>query len=89
VLRAPSGSVVAVELELTIKAPRRLATICRGWVRARHVDVVVYMAEGATARAVVRAVRSIEAEERISIVSLSSPEAALVGLGTEVGCVAG
>jgi hypothetical protein len=82
------GVVIAVEVELSTKSPRRLAAICRAWAGARHVDAVVYMAEGATARAVERAVRAAGAEERIVIVALDRPEAALAGSGTEAGCVA-
>ena len=45
----PSGTVdagssqlpVAVEVELTVKAPRRLLEICRAWARCRIVDGVI------------------------------------------------
>jgi hypothetical protein len=74
-LVSPSGVVVVVEVELSIKAPRRLAAICRAWARARHVERVYYLTEGATARAVERAIREVRAEERITIVPLTRPEA--------------
>lgn len=83
ILVSPSGWVAAVEVELSIKAPRRLAAICRAWARARHVDTVVYLAEGATARAVERAVREVRAEDRIRIVPVEQPEA-LLALAGEV-----
>jgi hypothetical protein len=89
VLVSPSGWVAAVEVELSIKAPRRLAAICRAWARARHIDAVVYLAEGATARAVERAVREVRAEDRIRIVALDQPELVFAGAGREVGHVAG
>jgi hypothetical protein len=36
--------VLAIEVELSIKAPRRLQAICRGYARARHVDHVYCLA---------------------------------------------
>lgn len=69
-LVAPSGGVVAVEIELSAKAPGRLATICRGWARARHVEHVYYLAADRPARALARAVRSVEATDRISVIGL-------------------
>jgi len=36
------GAPVAVEVELTVKAPARLRTIVRGWARSRLVGGVVY-----------------------------------------------
>ncbi len=39
-LRSPRGRLVAVEVELSVKARARLVAICRGWARARHVDDV-------------------------------------------------
>jgi hypothetical protein len=86
-LQSASGWVAAVEVELSIKAPRRLAAICRAWARARHIDTVVYLAEGATARAVERAVQTARAEDRIRIIPLDQPEALLAGAGREVGHV--
>jgi hypothetical protein len=43
VLIGPDERVLAIEVELSIKAPRRLQTICRGYARARHVDHVYYL----------------------------------------------
>lgn len=36
---------VAVEVELTVKAPRRLLAICRAWARCRCVAGVLYLTE--------------------------------------------
>ena len=46
------GRTLAVEVELSVKAPRRLQRICTAYARARHVDHVYYLAEPAPARAV-------------------------------------
>jgi hypothetical protein len=54
------GLPVAVEVELTVKAPARLRAIVRGWARCRRVAGVVYFA----APAVLRAVECAIAEER-------------------------
>ena len=35
---------VAIEVELTLKAPQRLAEICRAWARCRDVAGVIYIA---------------------------------------------
>jgi len=59
-----------VEVELSVKAARRLVAICRGWARARHVSHVYYLAAPAAARAVSRAVRETRAEDRITVLTL-------------------
>jgi hypothetical protein len=69
-LISPEGRALAVEIELSIKAPRRLAAICRGWARARHVSHVYYLADGAPARAVNRAIAETRAEDRITVLPL-------------------
>jgi hypothetical protein len=63
---------VAVEVELTIKAPRRLVEICRAWARSRHVDGVVYLAPPAVMRALGRAIADAQAEEHVVVVPLES-----------------
>jgi hypothetical protein len=70
-LISPEGRALAVEIELSIKAPRRLAAICRGWARARHVGHVYYLAESAPARAVSRAIAETRAEDRITVLPLA------------------
>jgi hypothetical protein len=69
-LVSPEGTTLAVEIELSVKAPRRLAAICRGWARARHVSHVYYLAEAAPARAVSRAIAETRAEDRITVLPL-------------------
>ncbi len=69
---AERGLPIAVEVELTTKAPRRLAEICRGWARARHIAGVLYLVPPAVERALARAVTTAQAGERIAIVSLQS-----------------
>jgi hypothetical protein len=69
-LISPDGRVLAVEIELSIKAPRRLAAICRGWARARHVSHVYYLADAAPARAVSRAIAETRAGDRVTVFPL-------------------
>jgi hypothetical protein len=66
-LISAEGRTLAVEVELSIKAPRRLAAICRAWARARHVSHIYYFATPAVARAVDRAIAETRAENRITI----------------------
>jgi len=74
VLLSRSGSrpPVAVEVELTIKAPRRLAEICRAWARSGHVDGVLYFAPPAVERALERAIDVAQADEYVVVVPLDS-----------------
>jgi hypothetical protein len=65
------GHTIAIEVELTPKAPRRLERIVRSWRRARYVESVLYMvAAGPTQRAVERAVAATHAQERVHVVDL-------------------
>lgn len=66
----PGGLVTAVEIELSVKSASRLAAICRGWARARHVDRVFYLAAPGPARAVLRAVRATRAQDRVRVLAL-------------------
>ena len=60
--------VVAVELELSIKAPRRLEQIVRAWRRASHVAEVRYLCGSpGVRRAVGRAVAAAYAEEKVHV----------------------
>lgn len=70
-LISPDGRTVAVEIELSVKAPRRLAAICRGYARARHLERVYYLAERAAGCAVIRAVAETRAEDRITVLALA------------------
>ncbi|MDQ6811431.1 MAG: hypothetical protein M3Z95_05995, partial [Actinomycetota bacterium] len=56
---------VAVEVELTVKAPRRLADICRAWARARCVAGVIYLAAPEVQGALERAIERADAVERV------------------------
>lgn len=69
-LLSPAGRVVAIEVELSVKIPSALVTICNGWARARHVDAVYYLASPAAARAVGRAVKKTRAEDWVKILPL-------------------
>ncbi len=75
VLWPPSGrkrAPIAVEVELAVKAPRRLTEICRAWARAREIQGVLYLASPAAQRALSRAVEQASAGERITIVALET-----------------
>ena len=74
-LVSPEGNVVAVEVELSIKAPRRLAAICRAWARARHISGVYYLAAPAVARAVQRAIAETRSEDQIVVLPIDQPAA--------------
>jgi hypothetical protein len=59
------GRTMAVEVELTPKAPRRLLAIVRSWRRARYVDQILYLCPpGPT---VERAVAAMHAQERVIV----------------------
>jgi hypothetical protein len=73
---------VAVEVELTIKAPRRLAEICLAWSRARNVAGVIYVAPPEVQRALERAIGTVQGRDRIAVVPL---EALDDGLGPTPG----
>jgi hypothetical protein len=69
-LVSPERRVVAVEVELSIKAHRRLLAMCRGYTRARHINHVYYLANSAAGRAVTRAVEQTRAQDRITVLGL-------------------
>lgn len=71
-LDAQAGLPVAVEVELTVKAPERLAAICRAWARARCVAGVLYLAPPEVERAVLRAIDRAQAHERVVVVPLDA-----------------
>jgi hypothetical protein len=59
---------IAIEVELTPKAPRRLEGLIRAWRRASWViEVRYYCAPGPTRRAVERAVKELRASERVRV----------------------
>jgi hypothetical protein len=60
--------VIAIEVELTPKAPRRLETIIAGWRDARCVTEVRYYCEaGVARRAVERAIERVGAADRVRV----------------------
>lgn len=65
---------VAIEVELTVKAPARLAQIVRGWARSRVVAGTVYHAAPAAMRAVERAIAAELAGDRVRVVALVAGE---------------
>lgn len=67
-----AGSPVAIEVELTVKAPRRLVEICLAWARCRAVAGVVYLAPPEVARALQRAIVRARAQERVVVVGLET-----------------
>jgi hypothetical protein len=66
------GGAVAVEVELTIKAPRRLTEICRAWARCRHVAGVLYIAPPDVQRALDRAIEAAGAAKSVVVVPLDA-----------------
>jgi hypothetical protein len=66
------GLPVAVEVELTVKAPARLAEICRAWARARCVAGVLYLAPPEVRRALDRAIDLAGAGERLAVLGLDA-----------------
>jgi hypothetical protein len=62
------AGVIAVEVELTPKAPRRLEAIMRAWRRSPWVSEVRYYCEpGQTRRAVERAILATRSQERVRV----------------------
>ncbi len=66
------GLPVAVEVELTVKAPRRLVEICRAWARCRAVAGVLYVAPEVVGRALGRAIAEARAWEQIAVVKIDA-----------------
>jgi hypothetical protein len=63
---------LAVEVELTVKAPGRLSAICRAWARSRAVGGVLYLAPEPVRGALRRAVAAAQGAERIAVVGLEA-----------------
>jgi hypothetical protein len=63
---------VAVEVELAVKAPRRLAAICRSWARCREVAGALYLAAPSAERALLRAIEQVDASPRVLVVPLDA-----------------
>ena len=67
-----TGLPVAVEVELTVKSQRRLASICLAWARCRCVAGVLYLAAPDVERALARALAQVDAGGRIVVVPLAA-----------------
>lgn len=65
-------SPVVVEVELTIKAPRRLVKICRAWGRCRAVAGVLYVAPAAVERALCRAISEARVAEKVLVLPVNA-----------------
>jgi hypothetical protein len=63
---------VAVEVELTVKAPQRLLEICRAWARCRCVAGTIYLAAEDVRRPLQRALERAQAGERVALVGLDA-----------------
>jgi hypothetical protein len=63
---------VAVEVELTVKAPQRLLEICRAWSRCRCVAGTLYLAAPDVERPLARAIERAHAQERIVLVGIEA-----------------
>jgi hypothetical protein len=79
-LTTTTGRIACIEVELSIKSASRLAAICRGWARARHIEHVYYLAAPGPARAVQRAVHSTHTANRISVLGLEETTAVAEGI---------
>jgi hypothetical protein len=66
------GLPVAVEVELTVKGPERLAEICRAWARCRWVAGVLYLATDPVQRPLERAIEKARAWEQVVVVPLNA-----------------
>jgi hypothetical protein len=71
--RARGGDIpMAVEVELSVKAPQRLRAICRSWARCRTIAGVLYVVSDRAHPAVSRAVSAARAGDRIAVLALDA-----------------
>jgi hypothetical protein len=87
-LIASGDRVLSIEIELSVKAPRRLQAICRAYARARHVDHAYYLATPPAARAVARAVAETRSQDRITVLALDDVASLVAAERQEAGRVA-
>jgi hypothetical protein len=66
---------LAVEVELSVKAPARLQAICLAWARCQDVGGVLYVVAPGVERPLRRALAVTAAHERIAIMGLEALEA--------------
>jgi hypothetical protein len=69
------GRVLAIEVEPSVKAARRLQAIVCAYARARHLSHIYYLASAPAARAVSRAVAEVRATDRITVLALDGADA--------------
>jgi hypothetical protein len=69
---AEGAAPVAVEVELTVKAPRRLLAICRAWARARHLAGVLYVVTPEVRGPLERAITEARASAAITQIPLEA-----------------
>ena len=65
------SEAIAVEVELSVKAPARLEGICRAWARSRSLAGVIYVVAPRVHSPLRRALESARAFDRVAIVALS------------------
>lgn len=70
VLCSPSGRVVPVEVQPSVRSVSLLREVCRGWVRARDVSRVYWLARSRPLLATRRAVSEARGSERIMVLDL-------------------
>ena len=63
---------MAVEVELTVKAPRRLLEICRAWARSSCVAGALYLVAPDVERPLARAIAQAHAAGRIAAVPIDA-----------------
>ncbi len=80
-LVSPAGGVFAIEVELSLKAARRLDRICRAYARARHLEQVIYLATPQAARALQRSIDRVRAQEQITLLALGDLDALADAVG--------
>lgn len=71
---------IAIEVELTVKSPRRLARICTAFARARHLDGVIYFSAPSAARPLRRAIERSASAHKIRVLALHETSGALFAL---------
>jgi hypothetical protein len=75
--RQIGGPPIAVEVELTVKGPRRLRSICLAWARSGEVAGVIYLAAPEVMAPLRRAIEGAGADGRIVVLgweALNDPQ---------------
>jgi hypothetical protein len=70
--RGAGGLPIAIEVELTVKGPARLRSICLAWARSREVAGVIYLATPEVMAPLRRAIGGAGAGGRIVVLGLES-----------------